>query len=179
MKSTCDEASWRPFRAPRSLGTVFQGLRSFHSLTPGYLSCTPPACETAVSKRLIKGVEKGTEIGGTGSRNARKKVKSGSGTPALFESAVRAGRSPRSGSGTPAPPRVIRHAGRSSRVTLRFLRCLEMAEKVLENRDGARDARSLVKQDVRPCLKARHIAGEYHDKRSAFLAGHRINQVES
>src|SRR6476620_8093213 len=51
MKSTCDEASWRPFRAPLFLGPVFQGLRSFHSLTPGYSPCTPPACETAVSKR--------------------------------------------------------------------------------------------------------------------------------
>ena len=28
----------------------FEALRSFHSLTPGYLPCTPPACETAVSK---------------------------------------------------------------------------------------------------------------------------------
>src|SRR5678816_4232172 len=45
-KSTCVEASWRPFRAPLSLGPVFQGLRSFHSLTPGYSPCTPPACET-------------------------------------------------------------------------------------------------------------------------------------
>ena len=43
----CREASWRPFRAPLSLGPVFQGLRSLHSLTPGYLPCTPPACETA------------------------------------------------------------------------------------------------------------------------------------
>src|SRR5678816_1211456 len=52
MKSSCGEASWRPFRAPLSLGPAFQGLRSFHSLTPGYSPCTPPACETAVSKRL-------------------------------------------------------------------------------------------------------------------------------
>jgi len=29
-----------------------QGLRSFHSLTPGYHPCTPPACETAVLKHL-------------------------------------------------------------------------------------------------------------------------------
>src|SRR5678815_4340952 len=30
-------------------GKTNQGLRSFHSLTPGYLPCTPPACKTAVS----------------------------------------------------------------------------------------------------------------------------------
>ena len=47
MRSGHQTDSWRPFRAPSHLGPVFQGLRSFHSLTPGYSPSTPPACKTA------------------------------------------------------------------------------------------------------------------------------------
>ena len=42
----CEENSPQPFRLRRVTRTN-QGLRSFHSLTPGYLPCTPPACKTA------------------------------------------------------------------------------------------------------------------------------------
>jgi len=43
---------YHPCTPPACETAVLKHLRSFHSLTPGYHPCTPPACETAVLKHL-------------------------------------------------------------------------------------------------------------------------------